>query len=230
MEQFAFVAAHDLKSPLNNISSIAELLSEHYAPALDKDANTMLSHIKTSSEKLTGLIDGLLDYSRSETILHQEKSIIDLQEFRNEIFGLFSYDNSLSLSLKSSLDSISMNKAALDQIVINLISNAIKYSDKDEVIVEIGATEREDYFEFYVLDNGPGIPDEHQDAVFQIFKVLANTDKFGRKGNGIGLATVKKLIERLGGTIKLSSKPGEGCKFTFQIKKYGTVVEEALFV
>ena len=219
LERFAFIAAHDLKSPLNTINSTAELFTECYASKFDEDGKTMLGFIQQASHKLTGLIDGLLNYSKSESVLKEGGSKIDLQLLRNDISGLFSYDNSLVLKLNSKLKSIDTNKAAIHQILINLVSNAIKYNDKDEVEIQIEICENKDYYEFSVQDNGPGIAKENKDKIFQIFKIFTPTDKFGQPGNGIGLATVKKIIGKMGGTINLESAKGKGCQFNFNIKK-----------
>jgi len=226
LERFAYIAAHDLKSPLNTINTTAELFTECYASKFDEDGKTMLGFIQKASKKLTGLIDGLLNYSKSESVLKEGGSKIDLQELRNDISGLFSYDNSLVLELNSKLKSINTNKAAIHQILINLVSNAIKYNDKDEVEMQIEICENGDFYEFSVRDNGPGITLKDQDKIFQIFKVLAPTDRFGEPGNGIGLATVKKIIEKMEGTINLVSAKGEGCQFNFNLKKIACVAEK----
>ncbi len=225
LERFAYIAAHDLKSPLNTINTTAELFTECYASKFDEDGKTMLGFIQKASSKLTGLIDGLLNYSKSESVLKEGGSKIDLQELRNDISGLFSYDNSLVLELNTKLKSINTNKAAIHQILINLVSNAIKYNDKDEVEMQIEICENEDFYEFSVQDNGPGIALKDQDKIFQIFKVLAPADKFGDPGNGIGLATVKKIIEKMEGTINLVSAKGEGCQFNFNLKKIACVTK-----
>ncbi|NND16744.1 MAG: GAF domain-containing sensor histidine kinase [Eudoraea sp.] len=219
LEQFAYIAAHDLKSPLNNILGSATILSEGYSKSLDDDGKAMISFIQSASETLKGLIDGLLEYSRSETVLKEEKSKIDLQLLCNDIHGLFCYDNSVSINVKSDLESITLNRTAIDQILINLVGNAIKYSDKEDVKIEFGVSEESDSYQFYVKDNGPGISKEHQNSIFQIFKTLKGSDKFGRKGNGIGLATVKKIVGKMGGTIRVESDPPNGASFIFNIKK-----------
>ncbi len=219
LEQFAFIAAHDLKSPLNNILGSAAILSDCYSSKLDNDGKTMISFIQSASQKLKELIDGLLEYSRSEVVLKEEKSEIDLQLLCNDIHGLFSFDNSLSLELKSDLKSITLNRTAIDQILINLVGNAIKYSDKEHVKIEFGVSEDSDSYQFYVNDNGPGIIEKNQNTIFQIFKTQNISDKYGRKGNGIGLATVKKIVDRMGGTIRVESDPPKGAKFIFTIKK-----------
>jgi signal transduction histidine kinase len=137
----------------------------------------------------------------------------------NEIGGLFAFDTSLSLVLKSELSNITINRSAIDQILINLVSNAIKYNDKNEVIIELGVMEAEDVYEFYVKDNGPGMEKEHQSKIFQIFQTLGTKDKFGKAGNGIGLATVKKIVDKMGGVIRVDSNTSSGSTFIFSLKK-----------
>lgn len=219
LEQFAYIAAHDLKSPLNNISSTSELLLEHYSASIDDEGKTMLSIIKQASEKLRGLIDGLLEYSSSEAVLGQKKSNVDLVKLCNDICGLFAFDTSLSLDLKSEINSITINKTAIDQILINLVSNAVKYNDKNQILIELGVVEAADAYEFYVKDNGPGIAKEYHDKIFQIFQTQGTNDKFGKAGNGIGLATVKKIVDKMGGQIRVESGPLYGSTFIFSLKK-----------
>ena len=179
LEQFAYIAAHDLKSPLNTINSTADLFTECYASKFDEDGKTMLSFIQTASSKLTRLIDGLLAYSKSESVLREGGSKIDLQELRDDISGLFTYDESLVLKLDSNLKSIYTNRAALNQILINLVSNAIKYNDKDQVQIHLKIYENGDFYEFCLRDNGPGIAKEEHHNIFKIFKILAPTDRYG---------------------------------------------------
>ncbi len=219
LERFAFVAAHDLKSPLSGIAKMTSLFQEEHASAINSEGNKMLNIIKRSARKLKGLIDGLLEYSKSEYVLKEKKSTIDIDDMREEILGLFSYETKLSVDLKSSVEQITTNKAALDQVVINLVANAIKYNDKEEVEIEIGITVKNAHYEFYVQDNGPGILPKHHDKIFEIFSVMTHKDRFGNSGNGIGLATVKKIVENSGGTIRLESKPNQGAKFIFTIEK-----------
>ena len=135
------------------------------------------------------------------------------------MIGLFTFYNELEINLNSSINEIFANKTAIDQILINLITNSIKYSDKDKVKIEIEITEDETSYMFSVQDNGPGIALNHQEKIFEIFRIIAGKDKFGKTGNGIGLATVKKIIEKLGGNIMVESELGKGAKFIFTIEK-----------
>ena len=219
LERFAVVAAHDLKTPLINISSLAQLFQNQYKDILDSEGLEMLEMIIGSSGNLIGLIDGLLQYSKSESLLREGKSDIELQMLRTDLEGLFNYDHQLKLVLKSHLTKIKAHKTALHQILINLITNAIKYHDKETVEIELGVSESDTHFLFYVKDNGPGIETIHQERIFKIFEKLAATDKFGVRGNGIGLATVKKIVEKLGGAIRVESDLGKGAKFIFSLER-----------
>jgi|TARA_R110002051_G_C8684249_1_gene492192 signal transduction histidine kinase len=219
LERFAQVAAHDLKSPLINISSLAQLILRQYKVNLGDDGLEMLGLIISSSDSLMGLIDGLLHYSKTESILREEKSSIELESLKRDIVGLFNYDHNLDLVLKSDLTHIILNKTAIHQILINLVTNAIKYNDKAEVEIELGVSESDTHYIFHVADNGPGIDPNHQEKIFRIFEKLAAADKFGRPGNGIGLATVKKIVEKSGGAISVESELGKGSKFIFSLEK-----------
>ena len=219
LERFAYVAAHDLKSPLIGISGMSQLFMGKYGALIDDEGREILNYIEGSSEKLKSLIDGLLEYSRSESVLKEKKSKIDLMDLKTHIHGLFSFEHSLILNLKSSIKEIETNKAALDQILINLVANAINYNDKKEIIIEIGVSSSDTHYEFYVKDNGPGIPLKHQEKIFKIFNVMTKKDRYGKSGNGIGLATVKKIVEKCGGVVKLESEIGKGSKFIFTIEK-----------
>lgn len=219
LDRFATVAAHDLKSPLVGISSMAKLFSKNYDSIIDAKGRKMLILIESSSNKLGSLIDGLLEYSKSESVLKEKKSRIDLKDLKNNIIGLFTYEHELALILKSSINEIVTNRAALYQILINLVANAIKYNDKKNIEIEIGVSSSETHYEFYVQDNGPGIALEYQEKIFRIFEVMANKDRFGITGNGIGLATVKKIVENSGGFVKVESKIEEGAKFIFTLEK-----------
>jgi signal transduction histidine kinase len=219
LEKFAYIAAHDIKSPLKNISSLIKLFSDDYHSIIDTDGQILLNLIQNSSDKLKILVDGLLDYSRSEGVLKEKKSVIELATLKKEISNLFSNEEKLIIEFKTSLTEVYTNRVAIEQILINLITNAIKYNDKKITEIEIGASENDAYYEFYVKDNGIGIALDNQKKIFNIFEVTAVKDKFGQYGNGIGLATVKKIVEKSGGTIRVESILGEGSKFIFTLEK-----------
>ncbi|MEO5775967.1 MAG: ATP-binding protein [Flavobacterium sp.] len=218
LEKFAYVAAHDLKSPLNNISALTNLLKENYTKEIDTEGINIVGLIQSSSNQLRGLIDGLLDNYKLTNIIHSRKTEINLEKLKGDLDILFSFESNCVIRVNSYLEHIYANKTAIDQILINLVSNAIKYNNKyiTEIELKVRATDDLQY-EIIVVDNGPGIAEEHHDKIFQIFETLSDKDQFGNQGNGIGLATVKKIVENLGGKIHVESELGKGSSFVFTI-------------
>ncbi len=220
LEQFAFVAAHDLKSPLNNITSLSNLFKNIYGPQVDNEGNELIDLIIESSGKLKKLIDGLLDYSRSEEILKENKSNICTLDLESNITSFFSHEKDATITINTNeVECLEANETAINQILINLITNAIKYNDKENAVIKINLTETNTHYVFSIIDNGSGIPDNKKEEIFKIFSVNATEDKYGQRGNGIGLATVKKIVEKLGGTIQVESELKKGSNFIFSIKK-----------
>lgn len=219
LESFAYIAAHDLKSPLNNISTLTELFLDSYGKKLDVEGQELILLIADCSATLRRLINGLLEYSKSNTEFKANKVDVNLTTLITDIKSLFDVENTCVITLKTSLDTIVTNRTAIEQILINLVSNSIKYNDKSVTEIEIAITEEDSVYIISVKDNGPGIAKKNQDKVFEIFKVFAHQDRFGQRGNGIGLATVKKIVEALGGTIHIESELGSGAKFVFTLEK-----------
>lgn len=219
LEKFAYVAAHDLKSPLNNICSFSQLFIEEYHSKIDQKGLNIVEHIQNSSNQLKSLIDGLLDYSKSVKIIHEIKTGINLEKLKEDLIILFSFESRCEINLTSNLKYIYANKTAIEQILINLVSNAIKYNNKPITDIELKVSETKKQYEITFKDNGPGILKEHHHKIFQIFETLSINDRFGQKGNGIGLAIVKKLVENLGGKIHVESELGKGASFIFTINK-----------
>lgn len=217
LENFAYIAAHDIKGPLMNISTMCNLLLKNYGTKIDEEGREMVELITESSERLGDLVSGLLNYSLSEKYLTENKSHIPADEFKKEILSFFNRD--INITFHIGCGEIFENKAALEQIFINLLTNSIKYNDKETTEIDITLEEIDDYYKITVKDNGPGIDPKYHEKVFEIFEVLTHKDKFGKTGNGIGLATVKKLVSRLGGTIRLESEIGKGATFIFTLKK-----------
>jgi len=207
LEQFAHKAAHDLKSPLNNISSTAELFTDCYKHALDEEGTTMLSFIQSASKKLKSLIEGLLEYSKSDTVLREKKEEVDLQELNNEICSLFSADADVSMTLLSDLKSININKAAIYRILINLVGNAVKYNDKDKVELQLAVTENDNMYEFHLMDNGPGIDQDTAEQIFDPFFTTSND------GTGLGLYITKEVTDSNRAKIRHVALPAGGSCF-----------------
>ncbi|MBT9186764.1 sensor histidine kinase [Zobellia russellii] len=218
LDNFAAVAAHDLKSPLNNIITLSNCLKDVYAPKMDDEGKQIIGFIKSSSETLKKLIEGLLSYSKSGQYKMKDKTNIQLADLQQTINELFGGQKECSINVTSELTEIRANKVAVEQILINLIANAIKYNDKPKIKIDLLIKEENGFYEFAVKDNGPGIHKDNQEKIFKIFEVVSEKDRYGEKGTGIGLATVKKVVAGLGGSIHVTSQVGEGATFTFTIK------------
>lgn len=219
LEKFARVAAHDIKSPLNNISALTELLISQYADKLDADGITMMQMLNVSSETLRELVDGILEHSKADHIGIETQSQFDLYKLIRECILLLDNQSKYSFKINFNATIIVANKIALQQILLNLISNAIKYNDQEKVEIDINFAEDSDYYTFEVTDNGVGIDPKYQDKIFDIFEIVSVEDRFGKRGTGIGLSTVKKLVQVLGGQIRVESVVGQGATFGFSIAK-----------
>jgi signal transduction histidine kinase len=165
------------------------------------------------------MIESLLLYSKSNKLSHENYTKVSISKLENELVDLFSFNYNCSIVIQSELQFIETNKTAFEQILINLVSNAIKYSDKEQTNINIFISEEVDYYKITVSDNGAGIEKEHQEVIFEIFEVAIDKDRFGEKGHGIGLATVKKIIDNMGGDITVNSEIGLGATFDFTLAK-----------
>lgn len=219
LERFATVAAHDLKSPLNNISSLVDLFMSEYGTQVSEEGIEWLKLIDQSSHKLRSLVDGLLEYSRNKNMVVSERTDIEVSELFSDLKAHFGYQSKCELQFHSDVDSIFVNRNAIERVMINLISNALKYNDKEVAEVEVDIQNQDRAYFFSVKDNGPGIPKDMHEQIFELFKVLRGQDRFGQQGNGIGLATVKSLVESMGGEMSVSSEPGNGSIFSFTVRK-----------
>ena len=220
LTHFARIAAHDIKSPLNNIIMTAELIESEFLTNFDQEGKDLFRLIGNSSKKLTQLIDGILQYSQDSSLHSKNKEEINVNETVNEIISLFNSDENVKfeVNFKSNLK-LFINKTALEQVLINLISNCVKYNDKELAIIKITFSENSEEIIVTISDNGPGIKEEDKDRIFELFETTSNKDKNGNCGIGIGLATVKSLVESFGGKVSVVSNLGKGSTFEFTIKK-----------
>lgn len=219
LEQFAYVASHDLQEPLRMITSFLSQLEKNYRDQLDEKAEKYIHYAVDGARRMRQIILDLLDFSRVGKNMDQLEEI-DLNDLIDEICRLYKnrIDEHSAVINRKKLPVIYSHKTAIFQIFQNLISNSIKYSKEDAPPkVDIYAEEYEDVYQFMVRDNGIGIGKEYYDKVFILFQRLHGRDEYS--GSGMGLAIVKKWIENLGGQIWLRSNEGEGSTFTFTIAK-----------
>ena len=216
LEQFTFIASHDLREPLNSISSLIDFLVEHEKQKFDEETLKQLNFISKSSLRMTDLVKGLLDYARLGKNAEFER--IDLNEIVATVV------NDLEISIKSSNAKISVNelpvlsalKMEIRLMFQNLISNAIKYRKPDcAPEIDISAKKVKAGWEFAITDNGIGIPSDQKEKIFVIFQRLHGRDEYD--GIGIGLSHCRKIAELHDGKIWVESELNKGSTFYFLI-------------
>lgn len=214
LNEYAHVVSHDLKSPLRSIDALANWLKEDYEDKLDENGNETLNHILNNVEKMDALITGILSYStidKKETEVYE----VDLDHLVKDIIHTIHVPGQIKVEVKGKLPIVMADKFRMQQLFQNLIQNAINHVDKENGNVVVGAKDKKKYWEFYVKDNGVGIPQAQFEKIFQVFQKLDNDEK----ATGIGLSIVKKIIQLYGGEIWLDSKLSEGTTFYFILKK-----------
>lgn len=219
LEKFASLVSHDIKSPLANIISLTELLKEENKGKFDEETTQYLNYLVESSYSLRNYVDGILSFYRSEHILEKDYENVDLHQILQQIAQLYEVADDVILEYPESATLHNVNKAALTQVFLNLVSNGLKYNQKEIRRITIDFKESPDHYYFEVKDNGEGFPEENADKIFELFTTLDTTDRQGNPGSGIGLATVQKLVKSMGGEVKVSSTPGEGSTFSFTIRR-----------
>lgn len=218
LERFAYVASHDLQEPLRMVSSFLHLLEKKVEGTLDKYGQQYIDFAVDGAERMKKLIQDLLEYSRVGTRKEAVKPV-DCNEVMNAVVA------HLSISIKEIDATIEVQKlpvinavqSQMLQVFQNLVGNAIKYHDREPLVVEVGCNEKEKEWEFYVKDNGIGIDPKFFDKIFIIFQRLHNKTEYA--GTGIGLAICKKIVEKHGGIMRVESTPGTGSTFYFTIPK-----------
>jgi signal transduction histidine kinase len=215
---FAHVVSHDLKSPLANITSLTRMLREENFETLSKDSELYLNYIEESSFTLKNYINGILKFYKADELLEAQKQDVELKKLFEEIDEiLITEDIIFEYPQKGVLTNV--NKAALTQIFLNLIDNSLKYNLNEKRLVSVKYIEDPDFHKFSIKDNGMGIDLGVQEEIFNLFKTTGIKDRDGKDGTGIGLATVKSLVSKLGGSIFLESEPEKGSTFTFTVQK-----------
>ncbi|GAA3512335.1 hypothetical protein GCM10022393_27600 [Aquimarina addita] len=224
LEQFAYIASHDLQEPLNTISSFIGLIAEDYGDKFDEAGKDSLTFIQDASKRMKKLINALLEYSR----LGRSKDFIkvDLTKIMEELKADFTsiLERTNAKLTVNTLPVVKGSEIELRLLIQNLVSNAIKFTEEDVVPeVTISAVKKtkiinnvsSQFWEFAIKDNGIGIPEKHKDRIFAIFQRLHSREKY--QGTGIGLAHCKKIVEAHGGEIWLKSIEGQGTTFYFTI-------------
>lgn len=219
LERFAYICSHDLQEPLRTINSFCQLLEKQMADKLDEKSRHYIQFITEASTRARDLISDVLNYSRVDIEIEKQKKV-DLEGVLDAILG------NLDVRLKEvgatitndNLPVIMGNKTQLLQLLQNLIQNAIKFCSEDKAPhVHVGAVMEDNFWKFFVRDNGIGIQPAYQQKIFEIFQRLHKRSEY--PGTGIGLAICKKIVERHGGEIWVESELGKGSTFYFTLPR-----------
>lgn len=219
LKNFAGMVSHDMKMPLANMIITSDMLKSKYGQLLDAQGQEYLDYIKQSSFTLSEYITGLLEHYESDKTAALTDEVIDSVDLLEEVIELLNINIDCEINLPETNIELHANRAALEQIILNLVGNSLKYNDKDRIIITIDCNEKDGFYHFTISDNGMGIPKDKLPHIFNLFATTGTLDRYGKKGNGIGLSTVKKLVTKLGGEIAVSSKLGAGTTFQFSIRK-----------
>jgi light-regulated signal transduction histidine kinase (bacteriophytochrome) len=220
LQQFAYIASHDLQEPLRMVASYTELLKRRYQGKLDADADQFIDFAVDGVKRMNSLIRDLLAYSRAgETPTEKLKQLNPEETLQTVLQNLEVTISDVGATIThDALPPIEYDPTRLSQIFQNLLANAIKYRGERAPKVHISARKDGAEIVFSISDNGIGIDPKYSEQIFGIFKRLHGREY---EGTGIGLAMCKKIVERHGGRIWVDSMPGEGSTFSFTIPNHG---------
>lgn len=228
LEGFAYTISHDLKAPLRAIDMYSSFIKEDYGASLNAEAGEMVEGIQKTSREMIGLISRLLDYSiTSKTSLSKER--VDAKYIIGEVWQQFKVMNpnrKMELIIEGDLPEIYVDKVLFKQVIVNIISNAVKFTKHRELaVITVGCLKERDEYIFSIKDNGAGFDMKYSSKLFNVFQRLHRKQEF--EGTGIGLAAVKKIIQKHGGRVWIEGKVNEGAGVYFTIPLTEDEVENA---
>lgn len=218
LRNFAGVVSHDMKMPLANMILTCDLLRSKYKDTIGPEGLNYLHRMKQSSFMLSEYITNILQHYESDQVVALEAEEFYLHDVLEDTIDLLNIQEECDINLPDNNYLISGNQIAFGQIIMNLLTNSLKYNDKKKIIIDIDCKKDNDYYHFSFRDNGIGIPKEELPKILHLFETFGQIDRNGNIGNGIGLSTVRKLIMSLGGDIEVESQPGKSTTFYFYIE------------
>ena len=216
LQEFAHIAAHDLKTPLRTIGTVADCISTDYSDKFDEQGKEQVRQLVGKARQMSALVDDVLQYSRLGRDDHKRRPI-ELNAILSEIIAETLPPENIEITVEGKLPTIMCEETQILQVFQNLLSNAIKYMDKPKGQIKIGCSEEDNFWKFSVADNGPGIDEKHSEKIFKIFQTLSPHD--GVDSTGIGLSIVRKIAELNGGDAWVESEVGKGSTFFFTLQK-----------
>jgi two-component system, LuxR family, sensor kinase FixL len=211
LNDFVHVAAHDLKTPVRGIGTLADWIINDYGDKLDNQGREQVRLLKTRVVRIDKLIDGMLQFSKITRTMHGEKQV-NLNAVLSDIKGTMPPSDHVEIAVDS-MPTITCEREHIELIFHNLLTNAVTFMDKTNGLVKVGCVEQGDFWKFYVSDNGPGIEQKYFEKIFRIFQTLPKNDE--SETTGMGLAIARKIVELYGGKIWVESQPGSGSTFYF---------------
>ena len=213
LDEFAYVASHDLKSPLRDIQNLAMWIAEDVGDSLPADSARHLRQLQDRVSRMERLLEDLLLYSRAGRISEATESFA-LRDAIDAATALVSVPSGFELAIEGPSPLLRTARAPLEQVLRNLLGNAVKHHDRDSGRISVCVEEREGWIEVGIVDDGPGIPEQFHERVFRMFQTLRPRDQV--EGSGMGLAIVKKVVESHGGQVGLESdERGTKVRFTW---------------
>ncbi|UWQ79064.1 PAS domain S-box protein [Leisingera sp. S132] len=213
LDDFAYVASHDLRAPLRVIDNASTWLEEDLADVLDEDSRENLQLLRSRVTRMDRLLDDLLEYSRiGRADDHRYQQLMPGDALMQEVLMLVDQPPGFTIRIDPAFKDIQLVNMPLKQIFANLISNAIKHSETGSGAVDVTLQDQDGSWVFQVTDDGPGIAPEYHQKIFKMFQTLKSRDQV--EGSGMGLAIVQKHVQQAGGSISVRSAEGEGCEFS----------------
>ncbi len=218
LDQFAYVASHDLKAPLRGIANLAQWIQDDLGQLLGAESAEHMRLLQGRVRRMEALIDGILAYSRAGRA-PSKPELVDVGQLVRDAVELLAPGESVATELPAGMPTVEAERVPLQQVFMNLIGNAVKFTRavRTDPVVRLTWRDDGDAYEFSVSDNGPGIAPDYHERIWGIFQTLEARDKV--EGTGIGLSVVKKIVEARGGRVWLESSPGAGATFRFSWPK-----------
>ncbi|SJZ35565.1 sensor histidine kinase [Sediminibacterium ginsengisoli] len=217
LEKFVSIVSHDLKSPLSSMIMVLDLLRTNELVQNNAELKDDINMLSQASGHLSDMIVSLLEYSRLSAS-QQTVEEVNTYELAQQVVEILLPPKNITVVISEHLPVIHTSRIKLQQVLQNLVSNAIKYNNKPEGIIEIGAKDKGPWVEFYVKDNGQGIAESDKERIFMLFATTENTSA-NDSSTGIGLNLLKVLVEEQGGKLWVDSVKDEGSTFYFEWKK-----------
>lgn len=225
LQEFAYIAAHELKTPLRAVGTLASMMAEDYHDRLDEEGRKNLDILVGRARRMSDFIDGLVVYSKLGRAV-EKKQKVNLNDILKEVIAQLPVaQKNIQVSIPDQLPFVIGEKTHMTQVFQELLDNAVKYMDKPKGQVDIGCVEENGFWRFSVADNGQGIEERYFGKIFKIFQILSTRDD--HESIGIGLAVVKKIVEMYGGSVWVQSKVGNGSTFFFTLPKQEVGIKEA---